>query len=497
MAVSRDARFAALVDATGAAVFDLATGRRQASLLSNGNVRHFAFSPKGDAVAAACDDYPYFPVRVWNSKTGELLWQRDHSGLPYTVDFSHDGGRLVSTSDDGTARIWNAKTGEPLVVMTHRGPVNGAYFSRDGRLVVTTSGDKTARVWEAATGHPITPPLPHNGNVTRETGFSPDASRFFTVSWTPSPSADHLWLWELPQQTQPVANLKRLANTLAARELSGDGLLLHHTASAGAWQELRRDWPEGFRATKKQAFGWHMREARACEAGKLWSSAVLHWQRVAELEPKNAFLQIGLSNALTNAGQLSAAIKASTRAAELLPLRNFPLVRVAELHLANRDLGAYRQICAKLFDEYKDNDDVNNFNNLCWAMCLAPDAHPELPGLADRAVKLLTKDATNYGVLNTVGCFLYRAGRDDEASKWLQVAMKAASSGEGFAYDWVFLAMVHKRQGRPEEARKWLDKTKAYLASEVRTGAVVDLTLELLIREAEAALADRPKGKQT
>src|SRR5262249_6793796 len=245
----------------GAAVYDLATGQRQASLLSNVHVRHLAFSPDGEAVAAAFDIFPNYSVRVWKSKTGELLWQRDHSGWVPTVDCSHDGGRLLSTSYDGTARVWNAKTGEPLVVMTHRGPVNAAYFSRDGRLVVTTSGDKTARVWEAATGHPITPPLPHDGNVTREAGFSPDASRLFTVSYTPVPSADHLWLGEAPQQTQPLPSLKRLASPLAARELGGDGLLLHHAASAEAWQELRGDWPEGFRATRDQEFHWHLREA--------------------------------------------------------------------------------------------------------------------------------------------------------------------------------------------------------------------------------------------
>src|SRR5262249_51955665 len=144
-----------------------------------------------------------------------------------------------------------------------------------------------------------------------------------------------------------------------------------------------------------------------CDAAKLWSSAALHWQHVAELEPKNAFFQIGLGEALTNSGQLPVAIKAFTQAAELLPLRSYPLLRVAELPLANRDLGAYRQICAKLFDEYKDTDDVNNFNNCCWAMCFAPDAHAELRGLADRAVKLLTKDAKNGALLNTAGCFLY------------------------------------------------------------------------------------------
>src|SRR5262249_55702625 len=126
-----------------------------------------------------------------------------------------------------------------------------------------------------------------------------------------------------------------------------------------------------------------------------------------------------------------------------------------------------------------------------------PDAHPELRSLAGRAVKLLARDPANHNYVNTVACFLYRAGRDDKALKWLQVSMKADPSGEGYAYDWVFLAMVHQRQGRPQEARKWLDKTKAYYASETRAtvNPILRITLELLIREAEAALADPAKAK--
>jgi WD40 repeat protein/serine/threonine protein kinase len=496
LAVSADARLAAFYDREGPAVYDLTTGRRQTALLPNVGIRHFAFSPGGEAVAAGDD----LTVRVWNSRTGELLWQRDHAGWVHTVDFSHDGGRLLSTSYDGTARIWSAKTGDPLVVLSHRAPVNGAYFSRDGRLVVTLSGDETARVWEAATGHPVTPPLRHNGNLQWDAGFSPDASRLFTASYTSTPQTDYLWLWDLSQQTQPLPSLKRLASTLAARELSGDGLLLHHSASAEAWQELRRDWPEGFRTTKAQELDWHTREARACEAVGLWSTTALQWRRIVELEPKNAFHQYYLARALAGSGQIQAAISSYMAAAEGLPTwRSTVLCYAAVLHLANDDHAAYRQVCAKLFDEYKDTDNADYCNGLCWAMCFVPDAHPELRSLADRAVKLLTKDPANHNRVHTAACFLYRAGRDDEALKWLQVSMKADPSGEGYSYDWIFLAMVHSRQGRPKEARKWLDKTKADIASKEKVRPAVDpifrIQLELLIREAEAVLADRPKAK--
>jgi tetratricopeptide (TPR) repeat protein len=494
VAVSADGRLAALVDKAGPAVYDLATGLRQVSLQPNSYSRCFAFSPDGGMVAAGLED---FTVRVWNSRTGELLWQRDHGGWVHTVDFSHDGARLLSASYDGTARIWNAKTGEPLVVITHRAPLNGAYFSRDGRLVVTLSVDKTARVWEAATGHPVTPPLPHNHAVTREAGFSPDASRLFTVSHTTAPDTDHLWLWELRRQTQPLSKLNLLARTLAARELGGDGLLLHHAASDDDWKELRRDWPEGFRATKDQAFTWHVREARACEAVKLWSSAALHWQRLVELDPTNLSFHISLGDALVNSGQLPAAIDACMRAAEFLPKqRSYWHGRVATLHLANRDEPAYRRLCAKMFDEFKDSKYHREFNNMCDALCYLPDAHPRLGTLADKVIAVLTKDPKDHAMLNTAGCFLYRAGRYDEALRWLQASIKA---DPGYAGDWVFLAMVHHRQNRPEEARKWLEKTKTYLAdaSEGRTSLdpLWRIELELLIREAEKVLADDTKAK--
>src|SRR5262249_45959078 len=149
----------------------------------------------------------------------------------------------------------------------------------------------------------------------------------------------------------------------------------------------------------------------------------------------------------------------------------------------------------KLFDEFKDSDNVAHFHDSCWAMCYGPDAHPDLRSLADRAVKRLTKDPANYNYVNTAACLLYRAGRDDEALQWLHASMQANPSGDGYAYDWVFLAMAQQRKGHPEEARKWLDKTKTWLASEGKSRAATNpifrITLELMIREAEAALSDR------
>ena len=83
------------------------------------------------------------------------------------VEFSPDGTRLVTASDDHDARIWDVASGRLLHVLRgHFFPVRSASFSPDGRWIVTGS-QFTAGLWDSATGQLVLylsgPTLPLTG----------------------------------------------------------------------------------------------------------------------------------------------------------------------------------------------------------------------------------------------------------------------------------------------------------------------------------------------
>jgi WD40 repeat protein/tetratricopeptide (TPR) repeat protein/tRNA A-37 threonylcarbamoyl transferase component Bud32 len=138
------------------------------------------FSPDGTRVVTASDDRT---ACVWETRTGQRVGAAlSHDERVRGAHFSPDGTKVVTFALDGSARVWDAATGAPLTPpLKHRGAVWSAEFSSDGRRVVTASADQTARVWDATTGDAVAGPFEHTSDVWHAV-LSPDGQRVATGS---------------------------------------------------------------------------------------------------------------------------------------------------------------------------------------------------------------------------------------------------------------------------------------------------------------------------
>ena len=80
---------------------------------------------------------------------------------------------------------------------------------------------------------------------------------------------------------------------------------------------------------------------------------------------------------------------------------------------------------------------------------------------------------------NTLGVAHYRAGDWAAAVDALEESMRLRSGGD--PYDWLFLAMARHRLGDAVEARRWLDRSLAWIEAHAPRDA------ELIRFRAEAA----------
>jgi eukaryotic-like serine/threonine-protein kinase len=144
-------------------------------------LRYAEFSPDGTRVVTASDDGT---AGVWDVATGKkLAVLHGHRGAVTSAAFSPDGTRVVTASYDGSARVWDAATGgEMMVLRGDEGPVTSTTFSPDGMLIVTASFDQTARLWDSATGRELAVLRGHEERVF-SAAFSSDGTRVVTASY--------------------------------------------------------------------------------------------------------------------------------------------------------------------------------------------------------------------------------------------------------------------------------------------------------------------------
>lgn len=121
----------------------------------NETVTGLVFSPDGETLAAAGDDYV---IRLWNwrgletIKTPNLL--KGNEGAVTSMAFAPDGQRFAASGKDRLVRVWHlgGKAEEtPTVVADCSAPPQPIWFSADGSSLQAAIGLEVVR-WNSATG---------------------------------------------------------------------------------------------------------------------------------------------------------------------------------------------------------------------------------------------------------------------------------------------------------------------------------------------------------
>src|SRR5262249_6648375 len=129
-----------------ARIWDAATSRQKGpSLQHDAEVYHAEFDHATRRVATVFKDKT---VRIWSVQTGQmltlLLVHADSLQSKDSVVFNPDGSRLASAAGNAV-QVWDAATGQAIITpLRHGGLVRRIQFSPDGRKLLTASEDGIA-----------------------------------------------------------------------------------------------------------------------------------------------------------------------------------------------------------------------------------------------------------------------------------------------------------------------------------------------------------------
>jgi WD40 repeat protein/serine/threonine protein kinase len=165
---------------------------------STGNI---AYGPDGRLLATGGSivGNEHTDVLLWDARTGDLVHTLSgHDEDVYSVAFSSDGSRMVSTGDDDRTIVWDTRSGERLLTVPgEQGEAAGASFSPDGHLLaignLTRGG--TIRVVDAQSGQEVRTPIEASGDSCSPT-FSPNAARI-AASSCPLNDYAHTGVWDV------------------------------------------------------------------------------------------------------------------------------------------------------------------------------------------------------------------------------------------------------------------------------------------------------------
>jgi WD40 repeat protein len=190
-----------LTVATTARLWELPSGRLQATLKHQDWVSAAGFSPDNRLLATGTTDGAIFLWEVVRPERGERL--SGSSSAPQTgpdtavraLAFTPDGQTLVTTGEDGIARLWDVSQRRLRAILTgHSGMIFTLALSPDGQLLATGGSDGMVRLWAVSSGNLTAVRSGHTGSVV-SLNFSPDGALLASGS-----SDKTVRVWKVPHR---------------------------------------------------------------------------------------------------------------------------------------------------------------------------------------------------------------------------------------------------------------------------------------------------------
>ncbi len=131
-------------------IVDIATKKVLSTLDGHlGRIRDLEFSKDGKKLVSCSEDST---ARIWIlDNKNESIVCKGHTGIIWHVAFSDDCNMITTASSDSTAVIWNSSTGKSLLKIRVDKSVTVSKLSNDCTKLITASGDKV-QIWEAKSG---------------------------------------------------------------------------------------------------------------------------------------------------------------------------------------------------------------------------------------------------------------------------------------------------------------------------------------------------------
>jgi tetratricopeptide (TPR) repeat protein len=345
--------------------------------------------------------------------------------------FSPDGSRIAASGRDGVLRLYDARTGQQALALKAPALLEGPVFSPDGSRIAAAGSDGVVRVYDA----------PND-----------------TTTWQ-------------AQRRQAVAD--GLSTWHRARAAEGEPAG-QWFAAAFHWGWLARAGPAGGQNQFRRGVALaHL--GQAAEARKVLEAALARKQDLADLDQAEAHAILGRWD---EAGALFEKAAAAPNASDLAWYR-YGLSR-----LQQGDREGYRRACSGMIRRFGKPARGRFTNNVAWTCALAPEALADLKPAVDLARFAVRVQATSAALRNTLGAILHRSGQHKEAIAELNAAIQLDPGGGGPA-DFLFLALAHHALGKPDEARKWLERARQALQKSPPAYWTDQVELRLLRREAE------------